>query len=87
MHADEPYAHRCCRGGCRNRGVKPCIARRGVEGRRSLGRHRWAVARTLAWMNRLRRLAIRSERRLDIRHASTALACSFICPEAFRSWR
>ncbi len=87
MHADEPYAHRCCRGGCRNRGVKPCIARRGVEGRRSLGRHRWAVARTLAWMNRLRRLAIRSERRLDIRHASAALACSLIRLKTFQGRR
>ena len=87
MHADKPYDHRRCHAGCRNRGVKRCIARCGVEGRRSLGRHRWAVPRTLAWMNRLRRLAIRSERRLDIRHASTALACSLICLKAFRSWR
>ncbi len=87
VHADKAYDHRRCRGGCRNRGVKPCIARRGVEGSRSLGRHRWAVARTLAWMNRFRRLAIRYGRRLDIRHVSTALACSLICLKAFRNWR
>ena len=37
-----------------------------------------AIERIFAWINRFRRLAIRYERRLDIYHALTALACSLI---------
>ena len=46
--------------------------------------HRWVVERTLAWMGRFRRLAIRYERRVDIHHAFTALACSLICLNALQ---
>jgi transposase len=67
--------------------VKPRIARRGVEGSHRLGRHRWVVERTLAWISRFRCLAIRYERRLDIHHAFTMLACSLICLKALRNWR
>ena len=37
----------------------PRIARRDVERSDRLGRHRWVVERTLAWLARFRRLAIR----------------------------
>jgi transposase len=73
------YDHRRCRDGCRRRGVTARIARRGVESSQKLGRHRWGVERTLAWLDRFRRLATRYERRLDIHHAFTVLACSLIC--------
>ncbi|RKK02123.1 hypothetical protein EBE87_25595 [Pseudoroseomonas wenyumeiae] len=43
------------------------------------------IERTFAWINRFRRLAIRYERRLDIHHALTALACSLICLNALQS--
>src|SRR5215212_9967267 len=47
------------------------------------------VERTLAWMSRFRRLAIRYERRTDIHHAFIALACSLICLNALqgRFWK
>jgi hypothetical protein len=35
-------------------------------------------------MSRFRRLAIRYERRTDIHHAFTALACSLICLNALQ---
>jgi len=38
------------------------IARKGVEGKTRLGRHRWVVERTLTWLHSNRRLAIRYER-------------------------
>jgi transposase len=78
LHRDKAYDHRRCRDACRRRRIKPRIARRGVGSSHKLGRHRWVIERTLAWMGRFRRLAIRYERRLDMHHASTALACSLI---------
>ncbi len=44
-----------------------------------LGRHRWMVERTLAWMARYRRLAVRCERRANIHEAFLHLGCSLIC--------
>jgi transposase len=44
-----------------------------------LGRHRWVVERTLAWLARYRRLAVRYERRSDILEAVLHLGCSLIC--------
>jgi transposase len=82
LHADKAYDHRRCRRACHRRGIRPRIARRGVESSQRLGRHRWVIERTFAWLNRFRRLAIRYERRLDIHHAFTAIACSLICLNA-----
>ena len=42
LHADKAYDFRRCREACHQRGIKPCIARRGVETSQKLGRHRWA---------------------------------------------
>ena len=84
LHGDKAYDHRRCRTGCRRRGIRPRIARRGVDGSQRLGRHRWVVERALAWMGRFRRLAIRYDRRLDIHHAFTAIACSLTCLNALQ---
>lgn len=46
------------------------MAYRGIEGSLRLGRHRRAVERGLAWLARVRRLAVRSERRTDIQLVS-----------------
>jgi IS5 family transposase len=79
LHADKGYDHRFCRWACRARRIIPRIARRGIENSTRLGRHRWKVERTLAWMARFRRLAIRYERRPDIHLAFTTLAAAIIC--------
>jgi hypothetical protein len=79
LHTDKSYDHRFCRAECRRRGIRPRIARRGVEDSRRLGRHRWKVERTLAWMARFRRLTVRYERREDIHLAFTTLAAALIC--------
>ena len=79
LHADKAYDHRRCRQACRRRGIASRIARRGVETSQKLGRHRWVIERTFAWINRFRRLVTRYERRSDIHYAFTALACSLIC--------
>jgi transposase len=79
LHADKAYDHRRCRRACRARRIKPRIARRGIESSQRLGRHRWVVERTLAWLNGFRRLAIRYERRADIHQAFLTLGCAIIC--------
>lgn len=44
------------------RGIKPLIARRGVAHRSDLGKTRWVVERTFAWLHQFKRLRIRYER-------------------------
>lgn len=79
LHADKGYDHRRCRRECRERGIAPRIARRGADGGERLGRHRWMVERTLAWLARFRRLTVRYERRADLHLALTTLACALVC--------
>ena len=84
LHADKGHDHRRCRAECRARGIKPRIARRGIKSSQRLGRHRWVVERTHAWMARLRRLAIRYERREDIHLAFVTLGCALACLNQIR---
>jgi transposase len=82
LHADKAYDIPRCRRFLRRRRIKVRIARKGVDSSARLGRHRWVVERTLAWLGQFRRLAIRYERRADIHHAFVSLACSLICYNA-----
>ena len=62
LHADKAYDYERCREACVVRGISPRIARRGKDSSTTLGRHRWVVKRTFAWINHARRLAVRYER-------------------------
>jgi hypothetical protein len=62
----------------RRRGITPQIARRGIESSHKLGRHRYVVERSLAWLGGYRRLQVRYERRADILLV-LHLACAPIC--------
>ena len=44
-----------------------------------LGRWRWVVERTFAWLNQFRRLRVRYEKRTDILEAFLVLGCTLIC--------
>ena len=79
LHADKGYDFPRCREALRKRGIKARIARRGIDSSERLGRHRWVVERTLAWLSRYRRLVVRYERRADIHEAFLHLGCSLIC--------
>jgi transposase len=79
LRADKGYDFPRSRGFLRGRGIRPRIARRGVETSEKPGCHRWVVERTLAWLARYRRLTIRYERRADIHEAFLLLACSLVC--------
>ena len=50
-----------------------------MESGTRLGRHRWKVERSLAWLLANRRLTVRYERRADILQAFLQLACALIC--------
>jgi len=82
IHADKGYDFARCRAAARQRGILPRIARRGIESRERLGRHRWVVERTFAWLHRFRRLRIRYERNPDIHLAFLTLGCALICWKA-----
>jgi IS5 family transposase len=82
LHADKGYDFPRCRSACRTRGIVPRIARRGIDSSERLGRHRWVVERTLAWLNRYRRLTVRYERRADLHQAFLSLGCALICWQA-----
>ena len=79
LHADKAYDLPRCRQALRKRGIKARISRRGIDSSEKLGRHRWVVERTLAWLSRYRRLSVRYERRADIHEAFLHLGCSLIC--------
>jgi len=50
-----------------------------VESSQRLGRHRYVVERSLAWLVGYRRLQMRYERRADILLGLVQLACALIC--------
>jgi transposase len=79
LHADKGYDYPRCRKFLRERGIASRIARRGIEKSCRLGRHRWVVERTLAWLSCYRRLCVRYERRADIHEAFLELGCALIC--------
>jgi transposase len=56
LHGDKGYDYPRVRRFLRERGIISRIARRGVESSQRLGRHRWVVERTMAWLNGYRRL-------------------------------
>lgn len=79
LYADKGYDYPRCRRALRARGIVPRIARRGIESSERLGRSRWVVERSLAWLLGCRRLGIRYERRPDLLLGFLHLACALIC--------
>ena len=79
LHADTAYDSPRCRRFLHRRRIRVRIARKGIESSARLGRHRWVIERTLAWLHRYRRLTIRYERRADLHQAFLTLGCALIC--------
>jgi transposase len=76
---DRGYDYDRYRKRLRQRGIRPMIARRQTAHGSGLGRFRWVVERTFAWLHQFRRLLVRYERRADIHEAFLALGCCLIC--------
>ena len=68
------------------RGVKPVIAHRGTEHGSGLGRWRWVVERTFAWLHNYHRLRIRWECDPVVHMAFLTLACALICLRYLRGF-
>lgn len=79
LHADKGYDYRKCRDACRERGIISRIARRGVESHDRLGQYRWVIERDFAWMNAMRRLRTRYDRRAKHYLGFLQLGCALIC--------
>ena len=84
LHGDKGYDYPRCRAALRRRGIAPRIARRGIESSQRLGRHRYVVERSLAWLVGYRRLQVRYERRADVLLGFVHLACALICLKSLR---
>jgi transposase len=86
LHADKGYDYPRCRQALTRRHITVRIARKGIESKEKLGRHRWVVERTMAWLAQFRRLTVRYERRQDMHEAFTSLGCSLICFKAIERY-
>jgi transposase len=82
---DRGYDAEPIRQGLRARHILPLLAMRNTNHGSGLGRWRWAVERTLAWLSQFRRLRVRYERRADIHEAFLSVACLLICWNFLRS--
>jgi transposase len=76
---DRAYDAEKIRRAVRARRVLPLLAMRNTPHGSGLGRWRWGVERTFAWLNQFRRLRLRYEKRADMRAAFLSLACVLIC--------
>ncbi|MFF7173006.1 IS5 family transposase [Streptomyces pseudovenezuelae] len=79
LHADKAYDNRHLRRWLRSRHITPRIARKGIESSQRLGRHRWTIERTMAWLAGCRRLHRRYERKADHFLAFASVASTLIC--------
>ena len=77
--ADRGYDHDNYRRELRRRGIAPEIARRQTQHGSGLGRARWVVERTFAWLHHFKRLLVRYDRRHEIHEAFLAIGCCLVC--------
>ncbi len=76
---DGAYHSRQHRRELRARGISPAISRPKQPSGSGLGKQRWVVERTIAWLHQHRRLRVRYERRADIHEAFLQIAGCLIC--------
>ncbi len=77
--ADRGYDHDKYRRELRRRGIGSEIARRQTDHGSGLGRIRWVVERTFAWLHHFKRLLVRYDRRHEIHEAFLAIGCCLVC--------
>ena len=76
---DGAYHSRRHRQELRRRGISAAIPRPRRQHGSGLGRERWVVERTIAWLHQYRRRRVRYERRADIHDAFLQIAGCLIC--------
>jgi transposase len=85
LSADRGYDYPSHRRQLCRRGIAPEIARRNTEHGSGLGRYRWVVERTFAWLHQFKRLLVRYDRRGEIHEAFLALGCCLVCYRRLRN--
>ena len=79
VQGDRAYDSQPHRDQLAQRGIASQLAKRGRPHGSGLGRTRWVVERTMAWLHRFRRLNMRYERRPCVHEAFLTLACALVC--------
>ncbi len=79
LHADKAYDVVELRTWLRQRGIAPRIARKGIDSSDTLGKHRWVIERSIAWLFGYRRLTIRYEHHAHLFCAFLTLAAVLTC--------
>jgi transposase len=79
VQGDRGYSSEPHRQRLRKRGITPVLAKIGSPHGSGLGKTRWPVERSIAWLHSFRRLKIRYERYAHIHEAFLSLACALIC--------
>src|SRR5215831_10454026 len=79
VQGDRGYDSQPHRDELERRGIASQLAKRRQPHGSGLGRTRWVVERTLAWLHRFRRLAVRYERRACVHEAFLTLGCIVVC--------
>ena len=79
LYGDRAYHSREKRDELRRRRIQAKIAWPKSHHGSGLGRERWVVERTIAWLHQYRRLRVRYERRADIHEAFLLIAGCLIC--------
>jgi transposase len=77
--ADRAYYYDKYRRELRRRGIASEIARRQSDHGSGLGRARWVIERTFAWLHQFKRLLVRYDRRHEIHEAFLAIGCCLVC--------
>jgi transposase len=81
---DRAYDAEVIRHGLRARHILPLLPVRRAKHGSGLGRWRWVVERTFAWLNQFRRLRIPYDKRADIHEAFLSIGCAWICWQSLR---
>jgi transposase len=79
VQGDRGYDHDKYRRPLHAAGISTQIARRGEPHGSGLGKTRWVVERTIAWLHNFRRLRVRFERLALIHEAFMKIAACIIC--------
>ncbi|MFE6447496.1 IS5 family transposase [Nocardiopsis dassonvillei] len=78
LHGDKAYHSREQRRWLRERGIGVRLPRPGIESSQRLGRHRYKVELSIAWLGSYRRLNVRWERKASTFLAMLGIACALI---------
>jgi transposase len=79
VQGDRAYDSQAHRRALRSKGICPVLAKRRTAHGSGLGKTRWVIERSIAWLRQFRRLKMRYERLHFVHEAFLSIACSMIC--------